>query len=69
MSGPAQAEEARAREGLHADGIALVAAEQDDVGRGLADQEADVAEGRVGGAAEHGDGAVARLVGGSPQLR
>ena len=35
LAGPAQAEEAGAREGLHGDGIALVAAEQDDVGRGL----------------------------------
>jgi hypothetical protein len=49
--GPAQAEQARAGEGLDGDGVALIAAEQDQAGGRAADQEADVAERGIGAAA------------------
>ena len=55
------ADDAGAREGLYGDGVALVAGEQHDVGRGEADDEADVAEARIIAAAQDGDGAGAGL--------
>ena len=65
--GPAQAEEVLPREGGDGDGVALVAAEQDDAGGRGADEEADVAQRGIGRAAEHGNRAPAGLVdGGAP---